>query len=68
MKKILLLACSCLMAICMKAVETTDYITVTAATLNPGGAEVKLTFSLVGSTNYYSGYNMDIHFPEGMEV
>lgn len=69
MKKILLLACSCLVAICMKAVETTDYITIKEATLNPDGTtEVKLTFSLVGSTNKYSGYNMDIHFPEGMEV
>lgn len=68
MKKILLLACSCLMTFCMKAVETTDYIAITAATVNPGGDEVKLTFSLVGSTNYYSGYNMDIWFPEGMEV
>lgn len=50
------------------AVETTDYIKISSATLVPGGDEVALTVSLVGSTNYYTAYNMDIHLPEGMSV
>lgn len=69
MKRILFSLVSCLMAMGAWAVETTDYIKLSAAeTVVPGGDAVKLTVSLVGSTNYYTAYNMDIHLPEGMSV
>lgn len=68
MKKILFSLLCCLMTIGASAVETTDYIKLSAATVNPGGDEVCITVSLVGSENYYTAYNMDIHLPVGMEL
>lgn len=50
------------------AVETTDRIELSPLTLDPGGEKGYFDVKLVGSDNYYTGYNMDIHLPEGMFV
>lgn len=66
MKKILLigLLMSSLIAV---AETTTDKVTLSTATLEPGGEEVKITLSLEGSRRY-TGYNIDIVLPEGIEL
>lgn len=75
-KTFLMIGLLLLTAIGLQAEETTDYITLTAIDLetgdvrdavNPGEEEVYLVVSLEGTKNY-SGYNMDIHLPEGMDV
>ena len=68
MKRISILLVSCLISVGLMAEETTDYIEISAVTLQPGGDVAYVDVSLVGSTTYYSGYNMDIHLPEGLSV
>lgn len=76
-KAFLMIGLLLLTSLGLQAEETTDYITLTAMDMeewdirdavNPGEEEVYIIVSLVGATNLYSGYNMDIHLPEGMEV
>lgn len=47
--------------------EHNDHVTISQETLNPGGAEVEVTVSLVGSRQYTS-YQMDIALPEGWTI
>lgn len=69
MKKIILSMLCCLFTVGAMAVETTDIIKLSTATITPGGDEVEITVSLVGTnTNLYAGYNMDIFIPDGFEV
>lgn len=68
MKKILSIVILLLSGIGAWAEDTNDYIKISEATLVPGGAEVCVTVSLEGTENFYSGYNMDIHLPDGIEL
>lgn len=56
-----------LLPLTLMAETTTDRLSIAAATLQPGGAEVKVTVSLEGS-RLYTGYEMDITLPEGVEL
>lgn len=47
---------------------TSDKIAISSATLQPGGAEVKVVVSLDGNEHLYTGYEMDITLPEGVEM
>lgn len=69
MKKILLNGMLLAVALLAKAETTTDYVTLSTATLNPGGSPVQITVSLNGTEGHlYTGYNIDITLPEGMSV
>lgn len=68
MKKFLLL---CSLALCASFAiaeeHTSDMIVISDLTLAPGGEEASFTVSLQGS-QFYTAYNMDIHFPDGVEI
>ena len=70
MKRLAFLLVSCLMCVGLWAEETTDYIEIRvreSLVLQPGGDAAYVDVWLVGS-RLYSGYNMDIHLPEGLSV
>lgn len=56
------------MPLFLMAEPTTDRITLSAqGDLQPGGSEVKVTLGIEGS-RLYTGYEMDITLPEGIEL
>lgn len=55
----------CLLLGC--AIAYADEVTISTATLNPGGSQVLVTVSLSG-TRAYTSYNMDIILPEGWSI
>lgn len=66
--KILTTILALLMSLTMMAETTTDKVVATASdALMPGGNEVKVTLSLEGSQQY-TGYEMDIVLPQGIEL
>lgn len=68
MKKILLfLTCLILTGKVCAWENTTDRFVISDLTVAPGGEEAYFTVSLEG-TQLYTAFNMDIQFPEGMEI
>lgn len=66
--KLLLTILAYLIPLFSFAETTTDKLTLSSAQpLQPGGEEVKVTVSLDGS-RLYTGYEMDITLPEGIEL
>lgn len=51
-----------------QGMTTTDKISISSETLQPGGSEVKIVVSLDGNEHLYTGYEMDITLPEGVEM
>lgn len=70
MKKILLQIIAFTLCIGSFAEKTSDFIKLTPVTLSPGN-EKEAFFDVIldgKDNNFYSGYNMDIHLPEGVAV
>lgn len=65
--KLLLTILAYLMPLFAFAETTTDRLTISSEPLQLGGGEVKVTVSLEGS-RIYTGYEMDITLPEGIEL
>lgn len=65
--KLLLTILAYLIPLFSFAETTTDRLVLSSEPLQPGGGEVKVTVSLEGS-RIYTGYEMDITLPEGIEL
>lgn len=72
MRRLFLLWClslGFLLPLCAASpISTTDHLTISELTLDPGGASGTLTISLSGSERYYTAYNLDLHLPSGISV
>lgn len=65
--KLLFLLCSLFMVGAVMAEETTDRVVISELTVEPGGNEGYFFINLQG-TMLYTAYQLDLHFPEGLEV